>query len=122
MTNFSTDVKILAFLWNYRPEKGNDKIWGYTSVNEKVYCFWGRRGTDLNSLKAIKFKRAEHDDIVPLERQEYVKCKKGYIAQSLDRLGDNYPAIEKIYPGFVAHMRNQLMLARLSGSVIREGR
>ncbi len=112
-----TDVNILEFLWNYQPMHKHDKIWGYVKVNEKLYCFWGRRGTDV--AKSIQFKR--DTDLYSLEATGAKKCKKGYTKQDVRKIDGEYPAIDQIYPGFVPHMRNQLMLARLSGTVRKEG-
>ena len=107
-----------AFTWNLNAAQKNDKIWGYVTFEGKSYQFWGRRATGESGLKAIKFKR--NDDLYNLSNLCMKKVAKGYEHQDIKRDGDEYPGIEKVYPGFIKHMRSQLMMARLSGSVMSE--
>jgi predicted DNA-binding WGR domain protein len=104
-----------SFLWNLNHARKNDKIWGHVSFDGKSYQFWGRRATDESGLKRIRFKR--NDDLAALKQLCDEKIRKGYVAQDIGKQDDEYPGIEKIYPGFVKHMRNELMMARLSGTV-----
>lgn len=107
-----TTVNIQMFLWCHIPEKNNDKIWGFAEVAGKYYCFWGRRGS-AEALKAIKFK---HDDnYLRLEDIGRHKMRKQYKSISVEPSNGNYPEIEKIYSGFVNHIRQELVFARLSG-------
>jgi predicted DNA-binding WGR domain protein len=109
------------FGWFFDPEKNNDKIWGWAEVEGKLYNFWGRRG-DAASMKRIKFKRHENkrwDSSYDLKDAAKGKEKKGYKAvdvRTLDSEG-NYTEVERVYPGFTAHMRKELMYGRLTGTV-----
>jgi predicted DNA-binding WGR domain protein len=107
------------FAWNYDPEKNADKIWGIASIDDRFYSFWGKRGNTESSLKAIKFLRADEFELRSTLRE---KIRKGYslVGNSVNLQGE-YPDIEKVYPGFVSHARQALMLAKLDGSVRREG-
>lgn len=41
----------VKFEWiGWMKDGTHDKVWGYFEVNDKFYCFWGRRG------KALSFK------------------------------------------------------------------
>lgn len=114
------DIKF--FGWMFNAAENNDKIWGWIEIEGKLYNFWGRRDNGGDG-KAIKFKR--HDtgwdgrhDLQTLTRG---KERKGYKAMSLQRAADGtYPAIDEIYPNFQAHMKKQLMFARLTGTVKNE--
>jgi len=115
-------VEFKFFGWYYDPKNNNDKIWGWCVVEGKYYNFWGRRGTDIESLKKIKFKR--HDQVYnssDLRSKTNDKVKKGYrsIDCRLDESG-NHIEVEKVYPGFESHCRDQLAYARLTGSVLGE--
>jgi predicted protein tyrosine phosphatase len=109
---------ICDFVWSFYPEKKSDKIWGIASANNIYYSFWGRRGDNESSLKSIKFLRA---DKFELKTTLIEKIRKGYkIVDTTSDAGGEYPIIETIYPGFVYHARQSLMLAKLDGSVRRE--
>lgn len=118
----STKAKIVFhfFGWYFDATANNDKIWGWCDVEGKLYNFWGRRGTDVDSMKRLKFKRnsaawhGNHD----LRRTANAKESKGYrsIPVTMDAEG-GFPEIEKVYPGFLAHIRKELMYGRLTGTV-----
>jgi predicted DNA-binding WGR domain protein len=119
MATFKASVEFKFFGWFFDPEKNNDKIWGFIIVEGKYYNFWGRRGITPEGMKKVKFKRHEHfygqSDLRELTN---TKIRKGY--KSIDCKIDSTGAhieIEKVYPGFEAHCRDQLAFARLTGTV-----
>jgi predicted DNA-binding WGR domain protein len=119
MAGFKASVDFKFFGWYNDPEKNSDKIWGFAVVEGKFYNFWGRRGTDSESLKKIKFKRHERlYGTSELRDLTSTKVRKGYtsISCATDKDGA-HTEIEKIYPGFEDHCRDQLAFARLTGSV-----
>ena len=121
--SFEAKFDIKFFGWAYNPGMNNDKIWGWVEVEGKLYNFWGRRG-DLDDKKRLKFKR--HDSAwgtYDLKDLTYKKTNPGgnktpyrAISTTKDSNGD-YPEIEKVYPGFGRHFKQQLMFARLTGTV-----
>lgn len=122
MTSISVTFKL--FIWAHNEFKKSDKIWGFAEVGSKHYSFWGKRG-DVNGsgLKTLQFKR--NDDsyyLMSYGKKKLNDYKKDYRSYSVDPGENNtYPEIERVYPGFVAHMRKTLMMARLSGTVKNEG-
>lgn len=121
MLGGGTNFTIKQFLWYYDPANNNDKIWGYVDVDGKIYNFWGRRA-DLDGKKKLTFKRwlgqwSEYD--VGDKARE--KMRKGYKqVDSTRNAAGEYPGIEACYAGFVKSFKNQLMLARLSATVMGE--
>lgn len=114
---FKAQVELKFFGWENDPSVNADKIWGYALVEGKLYAFWGRRGSKQNPFKSIRFMRwQKHDSAIEAKARD--KLRGGYreIGVEEDKEG-NYPAVERVYPGFSAHMKKQLMMARLSGTV-----
>lgn len=108
------------FGWFFDAAKNNDKIWGWFEVEGKLYNFWGRRGNE-DAMKRVKFKR--HENVrwygnSALSSTARSKEAKGYksISCQADSEG-GYPEIERVYPGFLAHVRKELMYGRLTGTV-----
>lgn len=121
MIGGGVDFKIEQFLWYKNEAENSDKIWGYVTVEGKVYNFWGKRA-DLDGKKKLAFKRwlgrygeAECQD------KAREKRRKGYKdVDSTRNAAGEYPGIETCYSGFVKSFKNQLMLARLTGVVMGE--
>jgi predicted DNA-binding WGR domain protein len=114
------DIKF--FGWYNDPSVNSDKIWGWVELEGKLYNFWGRRDSDGDG-KSLKFKRHESNWSGRHDLQALVRGKerKGYRGQPLVKNEEgNYPEIDKIYPNFAAHMKKQLMFARLTGTVKNE--
>lgn len=118
MIGSSVDYDVKFFGW-YNDGKKSDKIWGWLEIGGKLYNFWGRRDTTGDG-KSLRFKRHEQNwagrhDLRDLARK---KERKGYRSLSTTKNAEGrYPAIDEIYPNFQDHMKNQLMYARLTGSV-----
>ena len=120
---FNNDLQYeLKFFGHYHdPAKNSDKIWGWILIEGKMYNFWGRRDLTGDG-KSLKFKRHEgmtgRYDLTDLTNK---KQRKGYRSISCERDGEDcYPAVEECYPNFVAHMKKQLMFARITGTVRNE--
>lgn len=119
--------EIKQFLWCFNEAENNDKIWGYVEVEGKIYNFWGRRADlDAERGKKLTFKRwpGSYGDSACKKKGESKMRPSGgktpYRPIPVDRSGDEYPSIEKVYPNFVKHFQNQLMMARLTGTVMGE--
>lgn len=120
--NGTAQYDVRFFGWFFDEEKRSDKVWGWIEIEGKLYNFWGRRD-NTGDGKALKFKRhdanwdARHD----LQALTSKKKAKGYKEANLARdENGSYPAIDSIYPNFGAHMKRQLMYARLTGTVRNE--
>lgn len=120
------DIK--QFLWCLNEAENNDKIWGYVEVEGKIYNFWGRRA-DLDAArgKKLTFKRwpgSYGDQACKKKGASKMNPSGGktpYRAIPVNKDADgNYPMIEQVYPNFVKHFQNQLMMARLTGQVMGE--
>lgn len=112
--------EIKAFLWYYDPSNNNDKIWGYVEIEGKVYNFWGRRADlSIEGKKKLSFKRWNGTwSIYEAEDKAREKIKKGYKKIDTSRNADGeYPEIERVYKNFIKSFQNQLMFARLTGTV-----
>lgn len=116
----NVDFTIKAFLWYYDPQNNNDKIWGYVEIAGKVYNFWGRRADlGIEGKKKLSFKRWNGTwSTYDAEDKAREKRKKGYKEISCSRTEDGeYPEIERVYKNFVKSFQNQLMFARITGTV-----
>lgn len=118
MIGGGVNFTIKQFLWFKDDAKNSDKIWGFVDVEGKIYNFWGRRA-DLDGKKKLTFKRwpgtwGEYD----ARDKANEKKRKGYKEVDSQRnSAGEYPGIEGCYTGFVKSFKNQLMLARLTGTV-----
>ena len=119
MAGFKAAVDFKFFGWLQDQEKNSDKIWGWCVVEGKFYNFWGRRGTTPDGMKKIKFKRHERNyGNSELRDLTSTKVRKGYTSVSCVQDSNGvHTEIEKVYPGFEDHCRDQLAFARLTGSV-----
>lgn len=120
LTNGKVEFEIKSFLWYYDPANNNDKIWGYVEIGGKVYNFWGRRADlSIEGKKKLNFKRwAGLWSTYDAERKAREKIRKGYREIGCSRTEDGeYPEIERVYKDFVKSFQNQLMFARLTGTV-----
>lgn len=120
--SFGVNYDIKFFGWCHNPAKNNDKVWGWLEIEGKLYNFWGRRDMDGDG-KALKFKRHDSNwggrhDVQALAR---AKERKGYKSITLEQDADGaYTSVDRIYPNFGAHLKKQLMFARLTGTVKNE--
>lgn len=120
--------EIKQFLWCFNEAENNDKIWFFVDVEGKIYNGWGRRADlDAERGKKLIFKRwpGQFGDRAAAKKAESKLRPSGgkepYKPIPVNRDADgNYPHIETIYPNFVKHFQNQLMLARLTGTVMGE--
>lgn len=121
------EIIVRWFGWN--TDDGSDKIWGWVSVitgkDVKNYRFWGPRRNDKTSK--IKFKR-EADGAIGIRSLLTMQEKKnsnGY--KSVPVYSNNtegsrifYPEIEKIYPEFSNHVIDELLIGKLTGSILTD--
>ena len=102
------DVNIHFFGWLHNPEKNHDKVWGYFTLEDRVYVFWGRRG------KTMQFQRKDNryvcSDIA------YQKKKKGYI-----NLTGRDERIDSIFPEFDKHLKSNMFDAKMMDKIRGEG-
>jgi len=112
------EIQVRFFGWCHNPAKNNDKIWGWFTIGDKVYNFWGPRG----EKKLIKMTFKQFNDYHSFFENEYQvkkkmreKLNKGYQPVSVKVEDDILVDVEKIYPGFTAHMKKLMFIAKLSG-------
>lgn len=116
----ATEIQFRFFGWCFNKASNNDKIWGWFTIGEKVYNFWGPRGSE----KLIKIRFKEVNDYGYFSGNEMLarektreKLKKGYNSVSLAVDNDALVEVEKIYPGFTEHCKKQMFIAKLSGKI-----
>lgn len=110
--------EIKQFLWYKNDAENSDKIWGYVDVDGKIYNFWGKRAA-LDGKKKLMFKRwlGRYGEADCMDKAR-AKKREGYKEVDSKRTSDGeYPGIEGCYKGFVKSFKNQLMMARLTGTV-----
>lgn len=109
-----SEIDFRFFGWNN--EGTSDKIWGWFKIGDKVYNFWGPRGekklVKLNFKQFESHNSREHSMAYAKEQE---KRRKGYVSIPLTIEDDSFVEIEKIYPGFSAHLKKQLLITKLSG-------
>ena len=115
-----SDIEFRFFGWCFNPKLGNDKIWGWFTIGEKVYNFWGPRGdkklTKLNFKEFSKF-ASFYDNEYEVKKTMRGKLNKGYKSVSVAVDNDVLVDVESIYPGFTAHMKKEMFIAKLSGTI-----
>jgi hypothetical protein len=93
--------------WCHRPEKNNDKIWGYIETDTgSIYNFWGRRG------KTLSFKRwYGRWEKYTLEDIGYDKQrKKGYVEIA-------QPKYDTVWPDLIDYLKTEFVAAKFSGKI-----
>lgn len=114
-----SEIQFRFFGWC---NKGNaDKIWGWFTIGDKVYNFWGPRGEA--KLTKLKFKQfADYSDLYSNEYKVKAKMReklnKGYNSIGVTVVDDVLVDVEKIYPGFTDHLKKQMFIAKLSGKIM----
>ena len=113
------ELKFHFFGWNNL--NTSDKIWGWFTIGEKVYNFWGPRGGE--KLIKIKFKQftqytSRSDNEYEARKTQRNKVNKGYRSIGVTVEDDVLVDVEKIYPGFTAHLKKQMFIAKLSGTIM----
>jgi hypothetical protein len=99
------NYKIELIGWCKDVSRGMDKIWGYVSLGDTYYNFWGARG------KKFTFKRYEGIkkwDLEALSRDKLSPNRKNgtYVRVPEDR-------VIRIIPDFESEFEKQLTLAKL---------
>ncbi len=115
----STELQFRFFGWC--TDKGSDKIWGWFTIGDKVYNFWGPRGSQ--KLAKIKFKQfTEYTDFYSNEyevkKKTREKINKNYRSINLTVDNDVLVDVEKVYPGFTDHLKKSMFIAKLSGTIM----
>lgn len=115
------EIKFRFFGWCFDAAKNNDKIWGWFTIDDKVYNFWGPRGGE--KLIKIKFKQfTKHksfwDNEYEVKKTQRQKLNKDYRSIDVRSENDILVEVEKIYPGFTAHLKKEMFIAKLSGTIV----
>lgn len=96
----------IDFRWiGWMKEGTHDKVWGYFQLDNKLFCFWGRRG------KALSFK--DHGaawNTYTLEKLRRQKENKGY--KQTDRF-----QMFTIFPHFEEDVEKRLSFCMLADKV-----
>jgi hypothetical protein len=115
------EIQFRFFGWCFNKASNNDKIWGWFTIGEKIYNFWGPRGSE--KLIKIRFKEVKDyprflDNEYSIKNKTREKLKKGYTSVSITVEDDVLVDVEKIYPGFTDHLKKQMFIAKLSGKIM----
>lgn len=115
----ATEIQFRHFGWF--KDGTSDKIWGWFTIGDKVYNFWGPRGSQ--KLVKLKFKQfTKYSDTYSNEyevkRVTREKRNKGYRDVDLKVENDVLVEVEKIYPGFTDHLKKSMFIAKLSGTIM----
>ncbi len=113
------EIQFRYFGW-YNDGLKSDKIWGWFTIDDKVYNFWGPRG-DKKLIK-LSFKQFNkfpsfYDNEHEVKKTMRQKMNKGYKSVGVRVVDDVLVDVEQIYPGFTDHMKKQMFIAKLSGTI-----
>lgn len=118
----SDQIEFRFFGWYHEPANNRDKIWGWFTIGDKVYNFWGRRGAE--DLKKVKFKQFDTSNLQRWENPHakviskmHSKIESGYKAVSVLVQDNSLVEVEKVYPGFTDHLKKEMFIAKLSGKI-----
>ncbi len=100
------DYTIEFFGWC--SEDGHDKVWGYVTIGDRLYNFWGRRG------KKFTFKQ---EDNTSFQNSKYArkaeqKCRSGRSSGAYTAISPS--RVEDVWPDFHEVFGRQLLFAKLS--------
>lgn len=112
------EIQFRYFGWNNT--QGHDKIWGWFTIDDKVYNFWGPRGE--KKLVSVRFKAInDSKDFTANEwtakDKQREKSRKDYKSVPVTVADDILVEVEKIYPGFTSHLKKSMFIAKLSGTI-----
>jgi len=114
-----SEIEFRFLGWNNT--NGSDKIWGWFTIGEKVYNFWGPRGE--KKLVKLSFKQfpsqSFNHNISSARSKQQEKLRKGYKSISVAVEDNMLVDVERIYPGFTDHLKKQMLIAKLSGIAYR---
>jgi hypothetical protein len=112
------EMQFFGHYYDVNDDHTHDKIWGWFTVNDQIYSFWGPRREQPQFLKFKKFDTSSNYKLM-ISKNEVTKLaknksKKGYTPISLANNQGDYPHIENIYPGFIQHLKMKYIIVKMS--------